>query len=114
MRRPARSSRGRAFPAHSPMPDKAADLLLGGRLHLHQAETGHRAGTDAILLAAAVPRDAQDLLIDAGSGSGAAGLAAAMSRPDLRLLLIDREAEAVALATRNLALNGLEGRGEAR
>ena len=96
------------------MPDRAADLLLGGRLHLHQAETGHRAGTDAILLAAAVPRDAQGLLIDAGSGSGAAGLAAAMSRPELRLLLVDREPEAVALAARNLALNGLETRGEAR
>jgi len=91
-----------------------ADLLLGGRLHLHQAQAGHRAGTDAILLAAAVPRAASGLLIDAGSSSGAAGLAAALDRPDLRLLLIDREADAVALAARNLVANGLADRGEAR
>jgi tRNA1(Val) A37 N6-methylase TrmN6 len=94
--------------------NEAADLLLGGRLHLHQAPAGHRAGTDAILLAAAAPRDAKGLLIDAGSSSGAAGLAAALDRPDVQLLLIDREAEAIALATRNLALNGLNTRGEAR
>ncbi|MDB5642448.1 MAG: methyltransferase small [Hyphomicrobiales bacterium] len=91
-----------------------ADLLLGGRLRLHQAAAGHRAGTDAILLAAAAPRDAQGLLIDAGSGSGAAGLAAALDRPGLRVLLIDREPDAVALATRNLAANGMADRGEAR
>ncbi len=90
-----------------------ADLLLGGQLHLHQAKAGHRAGTDAILLAAAVPRAASGLLIDAGSSSGAAGLAAALDRPGLRLLLIDREPEAVALASRNMVANGLEARGEA-
>lgn len=97
------------------MRDEAgADLLLGGRLHLFQAGEGHRAGTDAILLAAAVPRDASGLLIDAGSSSGAAGLAAALDRPHVTLLLIDREPEAVALATRNLTRNGLNVRGEAR
>ena len=90
-----------------------ADLLLGGRLHLHQAKAGHRAGTDAILLAAAVPRAASGLLIDAGSSSGAAGLAAAVDRPGLRLLLIDREPDAIALASRNMIANGLEARGAA-
>jgi tRNA1(Val) A37 N6-methylase TrmN6 len=97
------------------MRDEAgADLLLGGRLHLHQAEAGHRAGTDAILLAAAVPREATGLLIDAGCGSGAAGLAASLDRPGLRVLLIDREPEAIGLANRNLARKGLNVRGEAR
>jgi tRNA1(Val) A37 N6-methylase TrmN6 len=90
-----------------------ADLLLGGRLHLHQAKAGHRAGTDAILLAAAVPRAASGLLIDAGSSSGAAGLAAALDRPGLRLLLIDREPDAIVLASRNMIANGLESRGAA-
>lgn len=94
--------------------EDGADLLLGGRLRLHQAAAGHRAGTDAFLLAAAVPRDAHGLLIDAGSSSGAAGLAAALDRPHVELLLVDREAEAVELATRNLARNGLNARGRAR
>lgn len=97
------------------MRDEAgADLLLGGRLRLHQAARGHRAGTDAILLAAAAPPDMRGLLIDAGCGSGAAGLAAALDRPHVELLLIDREPEAVELATRNLAANGLNVRGHAR
>lgn len=94
--------------------EEDADLLLGGRLCLHQAPRGHRAGTDAILLAAAVPGDGKGLLIDAGCGAGAAGLAAGLSRPNLDLLLIDREPEAIALATRNLARNGLNPRGQAR
>ncbi len=95
-----------------PAEDKP-DLLLGGRLKLYQAATGHRAGTDAILLAAAVPREARGLLIDAGAGAGTAGLATALDRPGLDILLLDREPEAVALSVRNLAANGLQSRGRA-
>ncbi|MDB5508961.1 MAG: Methyltransferase small [Hyphomicrobiales bacterium] len=87
--------------------------VLGGRLTLRQRRTGHRAGTDAILLAAAVPTAAHGLLIDAGAGVGTAGLAAGLDRDGLDLLLFDRDPEAVALAQENLALNGLSTRGRA-
>lgn len=89
-------------------------MVLGGRLALRQLSTGHRAGTDAILLAAATPPDARGLLIDAGCGVGTAGLAAALDRPGLELLLFDRESMAVALAEENLQLNRLNLRGVAR
>lgn len=92
------------------MVETAIDLLLGGRLKLEQPLRGHRAGTDAILLAAAVPPDVGGLLADAGAGVGTAGLVAGLVRPGLDLLLIEREPELAALAGANLARNGLKGR----
>ncbi|MDB5596665.1 MAG: Methyltransferase small [Hyphomicrobiales bacterium] len=89
------------------------DHVLGGRLALRQLEKGHRAGTDAMLLAASVPRDARGLLIDAGCGVGTAGLAAGIDRPHLDLVLFDREPDSVRLATENLIRNGLDTRGRA-
>ena len=70
---------------------------------------GHRAGTDAMLLAAAVPEDFAGVLADAGAGVGTAGLAAGLSGPGRELILIEREPELAALAERNLARNGLTG-----
>ncbi len=92
------------------MSETAIDLLLAGRLKLEQPLRGHRAGTDAILLAAAVPPDVGGLLADAGAGVGTAGLVAGLVRPGLDLLLIEREPELAALAEANLARNGLKGR----
>ena len=81
-----------------------ADALLGGRLQLRQPATGHRAGTDAILLAAAcVP--AGDRLGDIGAGIGTAGLAAALRLAPVSLLLVEREAELADLAQNNAQAN---------
>ena len=86
------------------------DRLLDGRLRLKQPARGYRAGLDAALLAAAC--DAQDgaRVIEAGCGAGAALLAAAARRPGARFTGVERDADAVALALENIALNGLEGR----
>ena len=89
------------------------DAMLGGRLVLRQAANGHRAGTDAALLAALAPADAAGLLIDAGAGSGMVGLAIALRCPALQVHLCDIDASSVALADENLALNGLAARGRA-
>jgi tRNA1(Val) A37 N6-methylase TrmN6 len=86
------------------------DAFIGGRLHLSQPAAGHRAGTDAVLLAAAVPRKADGRAIDAGAGVGAAGLAAARAAPPLRIALLEREPDLIALARANIAANGLEDR----
>ncbi|MGH6817870.1 MAG: methyltransferase [Methylovirgula sp.] len=84
--------------------------FLGGRLLLRQSATGHRAGTDAILLAAAAPAEAKGLALDVGAGAGAAGLALAKLRPQITLGLIDNDPFAAALARVNLSHNGLCGR----
>jgi len=88
-----------------------ADCLLGGKLSLRQPQRGHRAGTDAVLLAAAVPDANIDLLLDIGAGVGAAGLAAATLRPVSRLGLVEIDSDLAELASENLALNGLAERG---
>ena len=87
-----------------------ASGFLGGRLSLRQAETGHRVGTDAALLAAAAPRDTQGLILDVGAGVGAVGLAAALLAPAATVGLVEIDPAAAALARENSALNGLGGR----
>ncbi len=89
----------------------AAEAFLGGRLRLRQPDRGHRAGTDAVLLAAAAPPDFDDLALDVGAGVGAAGLALAALRPKARIGLVEIDPAMSALARENLALNGMTERG---
>jgi tRNA1(Val) A37 N6-methylase TrmN6 len=100
------------------MPETAAeafplttDCFLGERISLRQPRRGHRAGTDAVLLAAGVPAAASGLVLDIGSGVGAAGLAVAALRPGAVLGLVENDAALAPLAAENLSLNGLDGRG---
>ena len=62
-----------------------ADFFLGRQLRLRQLAHGHRAGTDAALLAAAAPAHIDGLALDVGAGVGAAGLALARLRPGTHL-----------------------------
>ncbi|QEL23231.1 methyltransferase [Bosea sp. F3-2] len=87
------------------------DRLLDGRLRLRQPRKGHRAGTDAILLAAALPELDGGTLLDIGAGVGTVGLAAALLRPALRVTLLERDPELAALAKLNIELNGMADRG---
>jgi tRNA1(Val) A37 N6-methylase TrmN6 len=88
-----------------------ADFFLGQQLRLRQLPRGHRAGTDAVLLAAAAPAKVTGLALDVGAGVGAAGFALARLRPGLIFGLIENDPEMAPLARENLALNGLEGQG---
>jgi tRNA1(Val) A37 N6-methylase TrmN6 len=86
------------------------DAFLGGRLTLLQPVGGHRAGTDAVLLAAAVPETASGLLFDLGAGVGAAGLAAARRAPGLAVRLVEIDGAVAALARATIEANGLAER----
>jgi tRNA1(Val) A37 N6-methylase TrmN6 len=88
-----------------------SDFFLGRQLRLRQLPHGHRAGTDAALLAAAAPAPVDGLALDVGAGVGAAGLSLARLRPGLRFGLVERDAAAVALARENLQINGFEAQG---
>jgi len=79
-----------AFP--DSLPEHSHDGFLGGRLQLRQPlGRAHRAGLDAILVAAAVPESAEGLLVDLGAGVGVAGLAAALRAPAIRVALAERD-----------------------
>lgn len=91
-------------------PSVTRDSLFGGQLLLTQPVKGHRAGTDAVLLAAAVPHGFAGRVYDAGAGVGTVGLAVALVSPEARVTLIERDAGCAALAEANIAANGLETR----
>lgn len=86
------------------------DRLLDGRLLLRQPKKGHRAGTDAVLLAAALPELGEGPLLDLGAGVGTVGLAAALAQPALRVTLLERDPDLAALARENAAANGMSDR----
>jgi tRNA1(Val) A37 N6-methylase TrmN6 len=83
------------------------DRLLNGRIALRQSADGYRAGMDAALLAAACDARDGDRVIEAGCGPGAALLAAAVRRPGALFAGVERDPQALALATENIGLNGL-------
>jgi tRNA1(Val) A37 N6-methylase TrmN6 len=79
------------------------DSLLDGRIEIEQPRRGwHRAGLDALFLAAAVPAHAKGLVVDLGAGVGTAGMAAAARVPGIEVLLAERDPHALDLARGNL------------
>ena len=88
------------------------DRVLGGRIALRQPAKGYRAGVDAALLAAACDAGPGEAVIDAGCGVGAVMLAAAIRRPGVRFVGVERDAAALELARENIAANGLADRAE--
>ena len=89
---------------------ETADSLLGGRLSLSQRATGHRAGTDAVLLAAAAGIRDGDRFVDVGAGVGTAGLALALRCAGTTGVLLEADAAAARLARENCARNGCDDR----
>jgi tRNA1(Val) A37 N6-methylase TrmN6 len=86
------------------------DDFLGGKLRLKQPQRGHRAGHDAVLLAAATPARAGERIVDLGAGVGAAGLAVAARVSGIDLVLVERDEILVEIARANLTANRLNGR----
>jgi tRNA1(Val) A37 N6-methylase TrmN6 len=90
-----------------PRCETTEDAFLGGQLRLRQPKSGHRAGHDAMLLAAATPARPGDRVVDLGAGAGAAGLALAKRVPAIELLLVEFDLELAELARGNAASNAI-------
>ena len=86
------------------------DAFLGGRLRLRQPKSGHRAGHDAMLLAAATPARPGDRVVDFGAGVGAAGLAVARRVAGIELVLVEID-ESLADWRATMPLERHRGRG---
>jgi len=95
-------------------PATTEDALMGGRVRLIQPKVGYRAGMDAALLAAAIDAGPGERALEAGCGAGAALFQAAARCPEARFVGVEREAQALELAGRNVALNGMGERVTAR
>jgi tRNA1(Val) A37 N6-methylase TrmN6 len=87
--------------------DITEDAFLGGQLLLKQKRSGHRAGHDAILLAAATEARGGDRVVDLGAGIGTAGLALARRVAGISLSLVEIDPELAALARANAAANAI-------
>ena len=90
-----------------PSGDFTEDAFLGGQLRLRQPKSGHRAGHDALLLAAATPARSGDRVIEFGAGIGAAGLALARRVAGLDLVLVEIDSDLAHLARDNAASNAI-------
>ncbi|MDA8870681.1 methyltransferase [Rhizobiaceae bacterium] len=85
--------------------DTTTDGFLDNAFRIVQPKRGgHRAGLDAVLLAATVPAMPDETVADFGSGSGAAGLAVAQRCAGVRVLLIENEPTMARFARETLAL----------
>ncbi len=81
--------------------------LLGGRLVYRQFLSGHRSGFEPVLLAAAVPARAGDMVLEAGTGAGAALLCLAARVPNVRGVGLEIDPALAALANENFRINRL-------
>src|SRR6202042_2203289 len=112
---PARPARFSAMPACrtncGPMIERSGefteDAFLGGQLRLRQPKSGHRAGHDAMLLAASTAAKASDRVVEFGAGVGAAGLALAKRVGGIDLVFVEIDPGLAALAHENARDNAI-------
>lgn len=88
------------------------DRLLGGRLRFCQPAHGYRVAIDPVLLAAAVPAEAGEQILDAGAGTGAAGLCLAVRVAGCRVVGLELQRSLQQIARLNVEQNGLDERVE--
>src|SRR4051794_16250632 len=113
------------------------DAFLGGQLRIRQPRSGHRAGHDAMLLAAAgAAREGGrggefgaggggaglggaetgggaregDRVVEFGAGVGVAGLAVAKRCAGTRIVLVEIDPALAELARRNASANGIKAK----
>jgi len=89
---------------------ETADRLLGGKVTLAQPRDGYRVAIDPVFLAASVPAQAGQHIVDLGTGAGAAALCLAWRVPGSRLTGIENQKPLAEFARQNAQANGLVAR----
>lgn len=84
-----------------------SQTFLDGKVTVGQPEDGFRSGTDAVLLAAAVPAAPGQSVLELGAGAGAAALCLLYRVPGLALTGVEIDAGLAARAQANAAANGM-------
>jgi tRNA1Val (adenine37-N6)-methyltransferase len=96
-------------PDQPPSTAITSDHILGGRVAYMQPRDGFRAAIDPVLLAAAIPAQTGERVLEGGTGAGAALLCLAARVPDIQGLGIDRDPTLLRLAQANAAANARPG-----
>lgn len=92
--------------------DATCDAFLGGRVKVFQPKQGFRAGTDSILLGAALEADFSGHALEVGCGAGGALFPAAMRAAQARFTGLELDPDMAALALRGIEENSLTDRVE--
>jgi tRNA1(Val) A37 N6-methylase TrmN6 len=100
------SQKTRAEPSSARKGATSVDAFLGGRINVVQPRGGHRAGSDAVFLAASVPAKRGERVLDVGAGVGVAGLCLLTREPGLNMTAVEIDTELCALASENAEHNG--------
>ena len=90
-------------------PPLSHGTLLDGRVSYRQPITGYRTGIEPVLLAASVPAQPGDRVVEAGTGAGAGLLCLAARVAGTSGVGIERDPFMADLARANLAANGHNG-----
>ncbi|MGQ0675145.1 MAG: tRNA1(Val) (adenine(37)-N6)-methyltransferase [Rhodospirillales bacterium] len=84
--------------------------LLGGKVRFRQPAKGYRVAIDPLLLAAAVPAQDGERVLDLGAGAGAAALCLAQRVKGCRIDCLEAEEDLARLAAENVSANKLDRR----
>lgn len=87
-----------------------SETFLDGRVKATQPGAGFRSGTDAVMLAAAIPANGGRTVLELGAGSGVASLCLAWRVRGLDITGVEIDPEGAVLAARNAEANGLSAR----
>ncbi len=85
--------------------DTTSDGLLNRRVLIEQPAKGYRVAVDTVLLAAAIPVQAGEKVLDAGCGVGGVMLCLACRVPEIFITGIDIQKELADLCRHNIAYN---------
>lgn len=86
--------------------ETTTDTLLGGRVRYVQAAKGFRSGIEPVLMAAAVPAQPGQRVVEGGTGAGAALLCLANRVAIREGVGVECDPDLVAIASHNAAING--------
>ena len=88
------------------------DRLLGGRVKIRQPKHGFRVSMDSVLLAASIPCEDGERVLEPGAGVGGAALMLAARVPRCSVIGLEAQRALVGIAGENVRLNGMTGRVE--
>lgn len=88
-------------------PDLSHGSLLGGKVRYSQPASGYRTGIEPVLLAASLPAQPGERVVEAGTGAGAGLLALWARLGSLEGLGLEKDPVSAGLARDNLAANGV-------